>query len=104
MVRICKDKISGDDIKNLSSKIRSYKDTDSGKGCDFKKFPLIKPKQIREKIVNQLYSCYYCRCALSLNYSDGDLNQWSLDRKDNDGFHTDANTVVSCLSCNHTKQ
>jgi len=104
MVRICTDKIAGDDIKNLGSKIQSYKETDSKKGCNFKINKLVTKKEIRTKIVNQLYSCYYCRSALSLNYTDGDLMQWSVDRLDNAKFHTNENTCISCLSCNHSKQ
>ena len=103
-IKICTDLRYCEDIKNLGSKIDSYRETDILKGCNFKEHPLITKTQIREKIVNQLYCCYHCRQPISLNYDNDDMMQWSLDRISNSGYHTNKNTVVSCLSCNHSKK
>ena len=104
-IRFCHDLQFTDDIKNMSEKIDSYRITDEAKGCVFNdETQLIKPKEIREKIVRQLYSCYHCKNPLSLDYNHDDLSQWSVDRIDNNGYHTSENTVISCLSCNHSKK
>ena len=45
--------------------------------------------------------CYYCKCNMQIFYFKvRAMNQWTLDRIDNDLPHSNDNVIISCLKCN----
>jgi len=58
-----------------------------------------------EEIIKKLYEsnlqCYYCQRNMLLLYDIvREMDQWTLDRINNDLGHNNDNLVVSCLNCN----
>ena len=107
-LRVCVDntfQIEG--IQSVYSKIQSYKTTDVSKGLEAKN--VLSRNDINKKLINQSFCCYHCKNSVKLQYEEGDLMQWSVDRLKNtsngkDLGHTDDNTVISCLLCNVSKK
>ena len=86
-------------LKEIDKKITSYKTQD----INNKKYndDNITQQQVIEKIVSSKLKCYYCKCNMKLFYKKvRDMEQWTLDRIDNDLSHTDNNVIVACLKCN----
>ena len=54
-----------------------------------------------QKLVESKLNCFYCRCSCYLIYDTvRQMNQWTLDRIDNECGHNNNNVVISCLKCN----
>jgi len=86
-------------VREIDKKIASYKTQDINKN----KYndDNITQEQTVEKLVASKLKCYYCKCNMKLFYSKvRDMEQWTLDRIDNDLPHQDENVIVSCLKCN----
>ena len=86
-------------LREIDKKISSYKIQDINK----KKYENdnITQEQTIEKIVVSKLKCYYCKCNMKLFYKKvRDMEQWTLDRIDNDLSHKDDNVIVACLKCN----
>ena len=85
--------------KEIEKKIQSYKNQDMKKN----KFnnDNITLEQVIEKLIASKLRCYYCKKPTYILYNKvRDMEQWSLDRIDNDLAHTDNNVVICCLKCN----
>jgi hypothetical protein len=85
--------------KEIEKKIQSYKNQDIKKN----KFTNdnIKFEQVIEKLISSKLRCFYCKKPTYVLYNKvRDMEQWSLDRIDNDLAHTDNNVVICCLKCN----
>lgn len=91
-------------IKNIKSKLSSYKQQD-----------IVKNRYQENAFVSLDYVIHllkemYCRCAYCKNvmmlfyYKSHDKAQWTLDRINNDIGHNTGNVVVSCLLCNTQKR
>lgn len=62
---------------------------------------LISLENLLEKLVVSRLKCDYCRCDVSVVYTQvRSPTQWSLDRINNDMGHSRENTLISCLRCN----
>lgn len=86
-------------LREIDKKITSYKTQDITKN----KYDdnNISREQTIEKIVTSKLKCYYCKCNMKLLYKKvRDMEQWTLDRIDNDLPHQDNNVIVCCLKCN----
>jgi hypothetical protein len=86
-------------LKEVDKKIASYKTQDINKN----KYDdnNITQEQVIEKLVSSKLKCYYCKCNMVIFYNKvRDLEQWTLDRIDNDLPHSNDNVIVSCLRCN----
>ena len=54
-----------------------------------------------QKLVESKLTCLYCRHPCYLIYDKvRQMNQWTLDRIDNNCGHNNNNVVISCLKCN----
>ena len=86
-------------LREIDKKIASYKSQDINKnkyGEDN-----INQEQTIEKLVASKLKCYYCKCNMLIFYNKvRDMEQWTLDRIDNDLNHSAENVIVSCLRCN----
>ena len=85
--------------KEIEKKIQSYKNQDVKKN----KFTNdnITFEQVIEKLISSKLRCFYCKKPTYVLYNNvRDMEQWSLDRIDNDIAHTDTNVVICCLKCN----
>ena len=71
-------KIEIDEIKNEMSRYR------------------LSESEILRLIAKFNYRCYYCHVQI-------DNKNWSLDRIDNDGYHTIRNCILSCVDCNRER-
>jgi len=86
-------------LREIDKKITSYKAQDVNKN----KYnnDNISQEQAVEKLVISKLKCYYCKCNMKLFYSKvRDMEQWTLDRIDNDLPHQDENVITCCLKCN----
>ena len=86
-------------LREIDRKISSYKTQDKNKN----KYNdnNITQEQVIEKLVSCKLKCYYCKCNMFIFYSKvRDLDQWTLDRIDNNLSHLDNNVIISCLRCN----
>ena len=86
-------------LREIDKKIASYKSQDINKN----KYQNnnISQEQTIEKLVASKLKCYYCKCNMFIFYNKvRDLEQWTLDRIDNDLPHSNDNVVISCLRCN----
>ena len=91
-------------IKTLKRKLSGYKSQDiKKKRFDHNKF--IGYDELLEKIVVSKLLCCYCRCECCLiSKKKRDMEQWTLDRINNDIGHFTKNVVISCLKCNLQKR
>lgn len=65
----------------------------------------MKLSEVLRKLVETELLCSYCKCELFVLYKERyQENQWTLDRIDNELYHTNDNCVISCLSCNKMKR
>jgi hypothetical protein len=56
---------------------------------------------IIDKMIKAELKCYYCNCEMSILYDiSREMNQWSVDRIDNDKGHNINNFHLACLDCN----
>jgi hypothetical protein len=71
----------------------------------FDKEQIITFEQIVEKLKISNLKCHYCNENVYLLYKFvREMNQWSLDRINNDLGHTCENVIISCLECNLKKR
>ena len=57
--------------------------------------------ELLELLVSSKLTCYYCRKACFVHYSEPLCQeQWTLERLSNDHGHNRTNVVVACLKCN----
>ena len=90
--------------REINDKINSYKQQDIKKNIH-NKDTLITFNNIKNKLLNNLLHCSYCKKKVKILYRIvRDNYQWTLDRIDNNKNHTDDNTVISCLKCNLKKR
>ena len=86
--------------KELTKKINSYKSQDVKKGT-YDENKLISFEDTIEKLVSSKLLCYYCSIPVKVLYKNvRESCQWTLDRKDNDGCHSNENTLIACMKCN----
>ena len=87
-------------ITEIKHKISSYKQQDSLKKI-LNPDCFVSFDYVLEKIVESKLKCYYCEQSMYILYEIvRELNQWSLDRINNDIGHNKDNVVIACLSCN----
>lgn len=86
--------------EEIHNKLVSYKQQDVlKKRLDEKKF--ITYTETRELLLQDNMCCHYCRGHVFVLYQKTrDMQQWSLDRIDNDYGHNNDNVVIACLKCN----
>lgn len=91
-------KLELDIKKMLNKKIQGYGQQDSTKKLDA---ILITFEEVVEKLFISKLKCDYCNKKIKLIYKKvRDVEQWTLDRIDNDLGHSCKNTIISCLKCN----
>lgn len=86
-------------IKNVGYKLDGLKKTCEEKGRDFD----LTAKWVTEQMKRQNYCCQICSGVLNLDYEQGDGNQWSIDRRDNQLGELQSNCRITHLSCNQSK-
>ena len=89
-------------IREIKQKLNSYNLQDNNNN-KFQHSPNanISFESTVEKIVACKLKCYYCNCNMKLFYKIvRDMQQWTLDRIDNNLPHKLDNIVISCLKCN----
>lgn len=91
-------------LKDLKKKLSGYRNQDTKKKrYDSQKF--IKISELLEKLVISKMQCYYCKKQCVLFYKEKrNMDQWTLDRIDNNIGHYNDNVVISCLECNLQKR
>jgi len=87
-------------LSQLDKKIAGYKQQDVLKKIyDAEK--LIKINEVVAKLVNCGLKCFYCKNEVQVLYKVvREMQQWTLDRIDNDKGHFSDNVEISCLECN----
>jgi hypothetical protein len=86
-------------LSQIQTKLNSYKHQDADKkGRDN---GLIGTKEVVEKLLACDLTCFYCKVDVFVLYEIvREMNQWTLDRINNDDGHNADNVVISCLECN----
>ena len=88
-------------LKELKSKLSSYKQQDKKKDYDENLCTLITLDNIIEKLVSSKLKCYYCNKNMLIFFEKvRDEDQWTLDRINNYDDHSNENTIICCLKCN----
>jgi hypothetical protein len=85
--------------REIDKKISSYKTQDINKN----KYDgnNINREETVEKLVASKLKCYYCKSNVLLFYNKvRDMEQWTLDRIDNNINHSNNNVIIACLKCN----
>jgi len=87
-------------VSQLDKKITGYKQQDIlKKKYDLEK--LIKINEVIAKLVDCELKCFYCKNHVQVLYKlVREMQQWTLDRIDNDKGHFSDNVEISCLECN----
>ena len=87
-------------IQQINKKISSYKQQDIIKNkLDIELF--IDFNFVIHKMIECELKCRYCKCEMSVLYDiTREMNQWSVDRIDNDKGHNKDNIHLACLDCN----
>ena len=89
--------------KEINRKVNGYKNQDVKKKV-YNKEKMIRYDDVIEKLVISKLRCYYCRKDCLLMYENiREMNQWTLDRINNDIGHFKDNVVICCLRCNLKK-
>lgn len=99
-----KNNILNDDTELLKSEIKKklsgYKNQDVLK----KKYnpdKFVTVEDTINKLIHCGTKCMYCNCNSKIFYKYvRDINQWSLDRIDNNYGHNSDNVEIACLKCN----
>jgi len=86
--------------QEINKKISSYRHQDVIKNrWDEQKF--ITFDVILQKMVESQMKCRYCKCEMYILYDIvREMNQWSVDRIDNNRGHSIDNFHLACLDCN----
>jgi hypothetical protein len=86
--------------EEIEKKINSYKHQDILKKR-YDENNIIDYHKTRQLILDCNLTCHYCKENVFILYEKvRDMNQWTLDRIDNDLGHIKNNVVISCLKCN----
>lgn len=87
-------------LAQVNKKMSSYKQQDIlKKRLDSDKF--ISLEEVLNIFQTNELSCHYCKAKLYLLYDVvREMNQWTLDRVNNDLGHNSGNCVLACLNCN----
>jgi hypothetical protein len=87
-------------LNEINKKISSYKQQDViRKLTNTVKF--IDTDFVITLLFDSKLCCYYCKEFVYLLYEKSrEMNQWSLDRINNDEGHNKDNVIVACLECN----
>lgn len=87
-------------INNLKNKISGYKQQDILKEkLDLNNF--VNLQNVISLLHDSNLKCCYCHKEIYILYKHvRDMEQWTLDRIDNDLGHNVGNLVISCLKCN----
>tara|TARA_B100000508_G_C11460254_1_gene278895 strand:- start:1615 stop:2133 length:519 start_codon:yes stop_codon:yes gene_type:complete len=87
-------------ISDLKKKINGYKSQDVRKNV-LLPLKFITYEVLIQKLVESKLKCYYCLNQMALIYENvRQMNQWTLDRIDNNLGHNSDNVLISCLECN----
>jgi hypothetical protein len=87
-------------LSQIEKKLSSYKQQDVLKKR-YNELLFIKPHDTIKLLCESGLHCQYCREKTFLLYDIvREMNQWTLDRIDNDIGHNEGNLVISCLACN----
>jgi len=93
-----------DIIKELDKKLYSYITQDIHKNKHTQDVNITRD-EIIEKLVLSKLKCFYCNCDMVFLYNKiRTMNQWTLDRINNDLNHSNKNVIISCLKCNLQKR
>ena len=91
-------------IKELDKKLSSYISQDIHKNKHTQDINITRD-EIIEKLVLSKLKCFYCNCDMVFLYNKiRTMNQWTLDRINNDLNHSNNNVIISCLNCNLQKR
>jgi hypothetical protein len=87
-------------LLQLDKKIAGYKHQDIlKKKYDAEK--LIKTTEVVDKLISCELKCFYCKNDIHVLYKVvREMQQWTLDRINNDMGHVSDNVEISCLECN----
>ena len=87
-------------LQQISKKIYGYKQQDTIKKI-FNELNFINIQSIINKMIECELKCYYCCKEMLVLYDiSREMNQWSVDRIDNDKGHNLDNYYLACLECN----
>tara|TARA_B100001027_G_scaffold214940_1_gene187981 strand:- start:1074 stop:1592 length:519 start_codon:yes stop_codon:yes gene_type:complete len=87
-------------ISDLKKKISGYKAQDVRKKV-LLPLKFITYEILVQKLVESKLKCYYCKKEMALIYENvRQMNQWTLDRINNNEGHNSDNVLISCLECN----
>uniref|UniRef100_A0A6C0JYP9 HNH endonuclease n=1 Tax=viral metagenome TaxID=1070528 RepID=A0A6C0JYP9_9ZZZZ len=87
-------------LNQIDKKLASYKQQDILKKR-YNESLFIKTDDTIKLLNKSNMLCHYCREKTFLLYDIvREMNQWTLDRIDNDMGHNSGNLVISCLACN----
>ena len=87
-------------VTEIKLKRSSYKTQDVEKK-KYNEFNFISIDEICGKLLTCNLICYYCKKEVIIFYDKvRQVNQWTLERLDNNIGHTYNNTVIACLGCN----
>ncbi len=87
-------------ISDLKKKISGYKAQDVRKNV-LLPLKFITYEILVQKLVESKLKCYYCKKEMALIYENvRQMNQWTLDRINNNEGHNSDNVLISCLECN----
>ena len=87
-------------VTEIQTKLGSYRQQDVlKKRLDENK--LVTYAETQKLLLQDSMTCHYCRTQVFVLYKKTrDMQQWSLDRINNDYGHNADNVVISCLKCN----
>ena len=92
-------------LKELDKKLSSYSNQDLHKKKHTNHETTITRDEIIEKLVLSRLKCFYCKCDMVFLYNKvRSMDQWTLDRINNDSNHCSKNVIISCLKCNLQKR
>ena len=87
-------------FQEIEKKISNYKQQDLLKK-KYNEELFIDIDCIIKKLIDVNMYCFYCKCEVHVLYEIvRELNQWTVDRINNDEGHNKENFVISCLNCN----
>lgn len=94
------DEVSKIAIQEINKKIYSYKQQDKLKKL-FNEIKFLTFDSIINKMIECELKCRYCKIGMNVLYDiSREVNQWSVDRIDNDLGHNIDNFHLACLDCN----
>lgn len=94
------DRVSKIAIQQINKKIYGYKQQDLIKK-HYIESEFINIESVIDKMVSCELKCYYCKNEMNILYDiSREVNQWSVDRINNDLGHNLDNYYLACLECN----